>query len=97
MEIACLIFNISIEIYKDNESNKFLRFSYSENFIQDPELVLFNCMNNQLFNLLYDKTIELNRKEKKIANLSISIKNNKTKDIIRYEGKKFSRYYVLTK
>ena len=97
IEIACLVFNISIGIYTDNRSNEYLRYSYSENSNQDAELALLNYVNNNHFNLLYDKNIELNKKEKKIEDLSINNKNNNTKDIIKYEGKKFSNKYVLTK
>ena len=97
IEIACLVFNISIGIYTDNGNNEYLRYSYSENSNKDAELMLLHYLNNNHFNLLYDKNIELNKQEKKFEALSIKNKKNNTKDIIKYEGKKFSNNYVLTK
>ena len=48
IEIACLVFNISIEIYTNNRS-------------KDEELVLLHYVNNNHFNLLYDENIEFNK------------------------------------
>ena len=76
IEIACLVFNISIGIYTDNGNNEYLRYSYSENSNKDAELMLLHYLNNNHFNLLYDKNIELNKQEKKFE--ALSIKNKKT-------------------
>ena len=37
IEIACLVFNISIGIYIDNGNNEYIRYSYSENSNKDAD------------------------------------------------------------
>ena len=75
IEIACIIFNISIGIYTDNGNNQYIRYSYSENLKSGNKLMLLSYHNNNHFDLIYDKKFKLdnssiinNKKDIKIEN-----------------------------
>ena len=97
IEIACIIFKLSIGIFTDNGNNQYNRYSYSEN--QDPkaDLMLLAYHNNNHFDLLYDKNLKLNFKEKEIKDLNINLNSQYTKKNIKYLGNTFSNRYVITK
>ena len=98
IEIACIIFNISIGIYTDNGKNEYIRYSFSENINNNADLMLLEYHNNNNhFNILYDKNINLNYEEKGIKNLNLNISKNAASEDIKYQGKVFSNKYVLTK
>ena len=89
IEIACILFNISIGIYIDNGNNEYNRYSYSESLNENIPLLLLGFHNNNHFNILYDKNNEIkyedNNHEKKILNTQ----KNVSKNNIKYKGKLF--------
>lgn len=96
IEISSILFNISIRIYVDNGNNVYNRYSYSENLKDNVPLMLLSYHNNNNFDLLYDRDIQLNLegiKQKKniIINQSIS------KNLVNYTGEQFNNKYSLTK
>ena len=59
IEIACIIFGLSIGVYTDNGNNEFERYSYSENLKEDAKLLLLLYHNNNHFDLIYDKSFKI--------------------------------------
>ena len=59
--------------------------------------MLLEYHNNNHFNLLYDKNINLNYEEKGIKNTNLYINNNSTPEDIKYQGNLFTNKYVLTR
>ena len=82
IEIAWIIFNISIGIYTDNGNNEYIRYRFSENINNNVDLMLLEYHNNNHFNILYDKNINLNYEEKGIKNTNLNINNNATPKIL---------------
>ena len=95
LEIACLIFYLSIAVYIDNGNEEYQRYSFSENKKENSELVLLEYVNNNHFNLLYDKDIKINIEEKNKLSKKLIVNNKISKNNIQYEGEKFNIKYVL--
>ena len=90
LEIACLIFNLSIAVYIDNGNEEYQRYSFSENKKDNSELVLLEYVNNNHFNLLYDKDIKINIEEKNKLSKKLIVKNKLSKNNIQYEEEKLN-------
>ena len=96
IEIACIIFNISIGIYTDNGNNQYVRYSYSENLDPKAELMLVAYHNNNHFDLIYDKKFILDSSSQKQNIKELKIENSVSKLNIKYQGKLFNNKYVPT-
>ena len=96
IEISCLIFNISIAVYTDNGDNKYNRYSYSENLNKNSVLMLLLYHINFHFDLLYDKSVNINKQENILTNYNLITYNNVSLEKIKYQGSIFSYKYVLT-
>ena len=59
--------------------------------------MLLEYYNNNHFNILYEKNINLNYEEKGIKNLNLNISKNAAPEDIKYQGKVFSNKYVITR
>ena len=96
IEIACLLFGISIGVYTDNGNNEFIRYSFSENLNQGAKLMLLSYHNNNHFDLIYDKKINLDSSSQKKNIKKLKIENSVSKLNIKYQGKLFNNKYVPT-
>ena len=97
IEIACIIFGISIGVYTDNGNNEFVRYSFSENLKRDAKLMLLSYHNNNHFDLIYDKSFNL-ESSKQIQKIKVlKIENKISKLNIKYQGNLFNNNYVKTK
>ena len=68
IKIECIIFGISIGVYTDNGNNEFVRYSFSENLKGDAKLMLLSYQNNNHFDLINDKSFNLEQ-SKQILNI----------------------------
>ena len=97
IEIACIIFGISIGLYTNNGNNEFVRYSFSENLKRDAKLMLLSYHNNNHFDLIYDKSFNL-KSSKQIEKIKeLKIENKISKLNIKYQGNLFNNNYVKTK
>ena len=97
IEIACILFGISIGVYTENGNNELIRYSYSENLKSGNKLMLVSYHNNNHFDLIYDKKFKLDNSSiiKNIKNFKIENKVSKLN--INYQGNIFKNSYVKTK
>ena len=97
IEIACILFGISIGVYTENGNNELIRYSYSENLKGGNKLMLLSYHNNNHFDLIYDKKFKLENSNI-IKNIKdIKIENKVSKLNINYQGNIFKNSYVKTK
>ena len=97
IEIACIIFGISIGVHTDNGNNEFVRYSFSENLKRDAKLMLLSYHNNNHFDLIQDKSFNLESSKQIEKIKELKIENKMSKLNIKYQGNLFNNNYVKTK
>ena len=84
IEMACIIFGISIGVYTDNGNNEFVRYSFSENLKGDAKLMLLSYHNNNHFDLIYDRSFNLEQSNLILNIKCLKIENKVSKLNIKY-------------
>ena len=97
LEIANILFNISTAMYIDNGDGYYKKYFYSENLNEDAELMILNYKDNNHFDLLYDKNINIENSHLYDNYNYIKINPYIDNKNIKTEGTKFENKFVKCK